>query len=250
MTETAASSDSWLADALKAFGLPIIIILLILLALSVIGKWPNVRLFLSDLTSLFGFLGRWLRKVRVVSEFEASINGFAAAFNAEADSKILPECTVRWVKPDQIESYLQQGHAIVCLSFGSGNHDKNFLVGAQHYVASAFLSQAKQFLRERYRKGIDLVLTRKMLTRARRGAISLFNQAFGEEDITTKDAYGIFEELDRKGFFQQLLVPELFAYGEEVLADVPREEHLQETQGFIEWIHNLCGREEHERTEL
>jgi predicted RNA-binding protein with RPS1 domain len=240
----------WVSATLIKFGIPVIIVLVIILIVAVLTRWAQIKLFCADLLHAFGFLGGSFRKAVVRTEFESSMNSYSHMLNTRLDQPILPECQIRWVKPEEAESFLSGGRAIVCLSYSKRNHDKNFYLAARKYVESAFLHRAKDHLRKPFRSALDLFVTREILLQTRRAAITAFNESFTEEPDENKKTYSTLQNVHAAGFLQRLLIPELHSFGEEVFALVPDPRHQDEADRFLQWIYTIAVREEHERSDL
>ena len=93
-----------------------------------ISKWRSIRLFLSDLLRLFGFLGKFVRRKSVEDKYEGIINSAVKSYNSNFEDTILPKCEINWINEETQDSYFdaEGNKAIVCLRFDKRNQDLNF----------------------------------------------------------------------------------------------------------------------------
>ena len=99
----------------------------IFIGILIVINWPSVKLFFVDIFwkgphTLF----KGGRKFNVKCEIEASIGLFVNNFNAEMTNKLLPACQIQWLNKDNQDGAIQEGRAIVVVSYSKDNHDLNF----------------------------------------------------------------------------------------------------------------------------
>src|SRR6266702_3441278 len=103
---------------------------------------PRFRLFVSDILNVLGFLGQWVRKKRVETEVEGTINCAVKNFNQGFSAPFIPGCKVRWVTEADQVCILEPGKAIVCVSF-SKDHDLNLYNATYSFVKTATIPRVK-----------------------------------------------------------------------------------------------------------
>lgn len=229
----------------KALGVSVAVVLLALVLL----VYPQVRAVLGDMIRLFGFMGRWVRRASLAAEMEGSINSFTKDFNLNATDEILPECRVSWVNGDNYAKTLTSGCVVVRVSFGS-EHDTNLYNAAATFVKHSLLPRAKAHLTCETATALDLILIRNIVTRIKRSALRIFNEAFNNHAEPTRVVYYKLEEVDREGLLNRILIPEYQYFGELVNDRAPRPESGREADEFLNWLHQLATREHDERTLL
>ena len=234
----------------KYLGIPLAgflsVFILILLAL---WAYPLFKVFVGDVLKPFGWAAKWIRRKSIESELEGSINSFTKRFNKEISLPILPECTVKWVTPDNAQSHIELGKAIVKVSFGR-DRDTNYYNAANKFVETALLPKAKIYLNKTASKAIDLLMLRNLLSRSHRNALFVFNNKFRDESPEIKERFYQCEETDQKGLFKRILLQEYYFWGEVLGYKTPSESDLIEGEQFWEWFYKLATREPEEMTEL
>lgn len=240
-----------LGGAIKAiaiyFGLPVFFILL---GMFLITQYPKIKIIISDILRFFGFLGKWVRKKSVETEIEGTINSFSKHFVSDTSIPLLPECTVQWVTEKNLENVMQEGKAIIRLSFSTENHDLNYFNAAYAFMQTALLNKTKPFIKKTTSRAIDLLMTKILLARSNRSALHTFNNNFIEEAQECKDVFYKVEETEETGLFRKILLPEYYFFGENLGVKTPKQQYEDEAENFLEWFYQLATREHGERSNL
>ncbi len=211
--------------------------------------YPNLKLIIGDLARLFGFAAKWIRKTSLASELEGSLNSFVKQYNSEFISPFLPECDIQWITDTNQKTLIEPGKVIVKLSFEQ-DHDLNHYNAASLYVRAGLLPRAKPFLGNLISRALDLVVVSDLLRKARRSALTIFNDKFNEEPPDCREVFYRVEDIDEKGFFRRILLQEYQLFGEVIGEKAPRPEYLREAEKFLDWLHSLATREGEEQSIL
>jgi ribosomal protein S1 len=190
------------------------------------------------------------RRLNTKWEIEGSINSFVGEFNAEVTNAMLSDCQIQWVTEGNQADIIEDGKAIIRLSYDKSNHDLNFYNAAYSFVRTALLSRAKPYINELTVKGIDLLMTRELIQKQKRSGLTVFNQRFKQENEAVKKVYYQLEEIEKKGLFKLLVVQELFFFGETIGEKAPTIEHEKEVDCFVDWVYEIAQRESGEKTDL
>lgn len=212
--------------------------------------YSTVKLIVSDFLSWFGWLGKWIRKERVSSEVEGTLNGVINDFNKNFSLPLLPNCKIQWVTSENQQSVLKENQAIVCLSFDKKDHDLNFYNATYNFIQTALVAKAKPFIRRTTVKAIDLLTTKIILRQYRREILRTFNSKFRDLEQDVKNIFHRLEETDQNGLFSTLLLPEIYHLGETLYDKTPDNIIESEIELFLNWFYNLATRELDEKSIL
>jgi len=212
--------------------------------------YPNTKIIIADILRLLGFLGKCVRKKSVEHEIEGTINSFIKYFMSDLSIPLLPECEVQWVTQDNVENVIQEGKAIICVSFSKGNHELNYYNATYAFMQTGLLRNAKPFIKKTTGKAIDLLMTKISLMHSNRKSLRIFNEKFREEGPDCKEIFYKLEETEERGLFRRILLHEYYFFGEIIGDKTPKQEYETEAESFLEWFYNLAIREEGEKTTL
>jgi|GEM_PF-3105038 ribosomal protein S1 len=236
----------------SAFGIPfsILVIGLILGAIITIAKYSEIKKLFSDLTRPIAFISKWLRKKNVECEFEGILNTYAAHFNEGLTTPFLPECHVQWVNSGNAKSLIQPGKAIIRMSFDLKDHDLNLINAATQFVNTALIHKTKPFLKRQTATAIDLIITKDLIEKIKRQALTIFNNRFSEVDQESRDVYYKLEDIDESGLLKRVFLQELLFFGEALVTTPPRAEYEKEAEDFLSWVYDIATREFQEHAPL
>ncbi len=212
--------------------------------------YPKVKIILSDILKIFGWVNKWFRKRSVELDIEGSINSFTHHFNSEVIEPFLPDCIVQWVSEENQSTVLEPGKAIVRVSFKGHDKNLNYYNATYSFVQTALLNQTKPFLRNNISNAIDLLVTKIILKGSRRPALTIFNNKFRDISDDYKETFFKLEETDREGLFKRILLQEYHFLGETIGDKSPDQSIEEETENFFEWFYSLATRELDEQTVL
>lgn len=240
-------------DKLEAHFLPIlgsVLFVGVLIGIALIIVYPKLKILISDILKFFGFVGKWVRKKQIETDLEGAINSFTGDFAKHSSISLFPECRVQWVTENSPESIIENGKAIVRVSFSKDNHDLNYYNAAYSYMQTGLLSKTKPFIRKSLGKAIDLFMTKNMLEKSKRSALRIFNDKFRDEEQVCKETFYKLEETEFSGLFRRIFLQEYYFFGESLGESSPKETYANEADNFLEWFYDLATREEDEKTNL
>jgi ribosomal protein S1 len=226
-------------------------ILLVLAGIYLGGEvWAKGKVVLSDILKFFGWAGRSIRKLSVKSEYEGTINAIIQDYNKNFETPILPNCKIEWVTPENQANILRENEAIICLSFDKKDHNLNFYNATLHYVQTALIAKAKDYLAKSSSMAIDLLTTHIILRNNRKEVLTTFRKKLNEFDEVTNLEFESLAPTNDRGLFLNILLPEFHFYGELIDTLPPSSEYNIEANGLLHWFKELATREFDERTNL
>ena len=230
-------SPSDLKELLIHLGVSIpLLVIIIFVAMYV---YQPLRVIVSDLFRLFGWLGKFVRRNCLKHEIEGSLNSIANKLNKEVSDEFLPNCHLKWVTPRNQKAVLENGKAVVCVSFDKRGHDINFYNVAYSFIQVSLLPNTKAFLKAYTRKAIDLLMTKLVLKYIRRSVLRIFNENFVKVETDCKDVYLRLEESENKGLFRSLLLRELKFFGEAVKLGIDAVTEESATKSIPVKVHEI-----------
>lgn len=243
--------DPMLSSLVWIIGIPVAVFFVIM-SIYYIAKFGNeIITFGSKVLRIFCFLGGWVKKESISSEFEGRINSIVKEYNKDFNLEFLPPCKITWVSDKNQECFLNGDEAILCMNFDRKNQNVNYLNATHQYVKTAFISKSKLFIENTTKDAFDLIATHKFLKNHRREVLQEFNILFSEIDTHVKSEFERFFPTDQAGLFSSILIPELFHFGESIPQSAPPTSNIKkDITRFIEWFYLLATRDWDERTEL
>ena len=232
--------------ALGSFGIIGLLIVFILF-------FPEkVKLIQASITQLFGDFSFWARKSTIKNRIEGSCDAALKDFHKELPDVSIPNLVVEWVDGSNFETRVKDDEAVVLLRY-SKNDTLNIVTATTAYVKDAFLINAKPYLSEAFRKGLDLSVIRYVLNRVKNNNKSVVSRFIEENSVAIKESSAIInkiENINDAGLFTRLMIRELDGYGNNLLGRVPSKEHADEADEFLDFLYKIATREPDEYTRL
>jgi len=238
--------EIWIA-LLALLGVPVLALFILFLALEI---YPRIKVPISDLVVFFGWISKKIQKRSIEFEIEGTINPIIRKLNNDARASLLPECDVKWVTKDNVGNVLENNKVILRMDFNKQSHDQNFYRCIYQYNQTGLIPVTKPFIKADTRDAIDLLMTKVMLLKAKRSALSIFNSEFTNRDNSVKTKYQLLHETYEKGFFQRIIISELSLVGEKLFLETPNTENIEEIERFIFWFHDVATRAKEEKSLL
>lgn len=232
---------------LTFLGVPFIFLFLLFIALEI---YPKLKVPISDFITFFGWVSKKIRKRTIEFEIEGTINPIIRKLNNDARASLLPECDVKWVTKENVSNILENNKVILRMDFNKQSHDQNFYKCIYQYNQTGLIPVTKPFIKADTRDAIDLLMTKVMLLKAKRSALSIFNSEFTNRDVSVKEKYQILHGTYEKGFFQRIIISELSLVGEKLFLETPNPENIEEIEKFIFWFHEVATRAKEEKSLL
>lgn len=205
----------------------------------------RVVIVLSKMASLFGGASQVIRKRVTKGLVEGRINIGRRSLNRLTPGTLPYPAKIRWVNPDNVESYLQEDNVIVRMSYHDNPH-RNLVLAGLLYMNAGLLPESRQYLRRPFQQALDLLAVEEMLVRAgEREALLYFRREILPEELehddSLSDTHELLGRLSDAGYLGRILLPELVDYPVRIRHAAPRSRHLEETRRFVEYLHRLTA---------
>ena len=212
----------------------------------------KVKLIQASITQLFGRISFWARKSTIKNRVEGSCDAAIKEFHKELPDISIPNLVVEWVNSDDFDTRVKDNEAVVLLRY-SNNDTLNIVTATTAYVRDAFLINAKPYLSESFRKGLDLSIIRFVLCRVKNNSKSVVSRFVEDNCEAIKASSAIINKIEcinDAGLFTRLMIRELDCYGNALLGRVPAKEHADEADDFLDYLYKIATREPDEYTQL
>lgn len=239
---------------LSNYGFSGTLIIIIILLLKIAGSNPeNFKIYFGFLWQIIAGPFKYFRKRAIRFQIEGPLTKSLKRISKELPDLEIPELQINWVKSDELATKLLEGKAIIKLKFDNDN-SKNIIKATSMYVKDAFLVNSKPYLSENLTKAIDLTITKKILLNAeiknKGNVIPQFINENRNENSEVFEKCEKIEEIDDNGLFTRVIIKELNYLGERYFGRTPRLEHKNESDEFLNFVHNLVVREYDDNTPL
>lgn len=135
----------------------------------------KAKLIQASITQLFGRISFWARKSTLKNRVEGSCDAAIKEFQKELPDISIPNLIVEWVDSDNFDTRVKDKEAVVLLRY-SNNDTLNIVTATTAYVRDAFLINAKPYLSESFRQGLDLSIIRFVLSRVKNNSKSVVSR--------------------------------------------------------------------------
>lgn len=212
----------------------------------------KVKLIQASITQLFGRISFWARKSTIKNRVEGSCDAAIKEFQKELPDITIPNLVVEWVNSDDFDTRVKDNEAVVLLRY-QNNDTINTVTAMTAYVRDAFLINAKPYLSESLRKGLDLSIIRFVLSRVKNNSKSVVSKFVADNCEAIKASSAIINKIEcinDAGLFTRLMIREIDCYGNALLGRVPTKEHANEADDFLDYLYRIATREPDEYTQL
>ena len=205
----------------------------------------NVELMAAQVARLFAFLGSGVKRYKIKRETQGRLNAHLSLINRWSGRDMPYGVSIEWVRPGSRRESFLRGETVVCRMDYDDNPHLNYLNAALLYVQSGFLVGNRQYLASVTRRAVDLTLVGLMLGKSGERGIAhtyytavLPNELSGNEELTAR--YEVIQRIEQQGFFTNIFLPEMLAYGLASGAAAPRSAHRQEIEHFVDFLGRLA----------
>lgn len=229
-----------------------LIALLIVILLTFVPIYNNVKAFVKDVISFFAGIKPWLKRNKIKSDVETNCRDTIVELNEITPELNLPELSLQWVKKDDDgKVLLEEGKAIVLLSYDRDNI-KNIINTTSAYVRKALLPSARNFLETSVRKAIDYTVIHKFIhNNPSHNVASTEFVAENLDDINQyQDIFNKVTVVDGEGMLNRMLLREYSLWGSKIVTHLPSPEYAKESTDFLNFLYDLLSREPEEMTPL
>lgn len=238
---------------LKSYGLPSILILVIIFILYVAATKPeNFKIYFGFIFGILASPFLVFRKKAIRFNIEGPATKALKKLSKEVPDIEIPELVIQWVSGENLETKLKEGKAIIKLKFDNDN-TRNILKATTIYVRDAFLKHSKPYLSDSFKKALDLIISKKLLLQINKNQSNLISQFFEENIIDSEEVFEKcekIEEIDDNGLLTRILIRELNNFGDKLLGRLPKSEYKVESEEFLDFINQIATREFDDYTPL
>lgn len=228
------------------------IFLVVLILGAVLKNYTNFRNFFHDVCHGISSFASWKKRRKVKSSVEKDCNKAIDEINEIVPELQMPDLSIEWVSKDESgQVNLKEGEAIVYLNYQRDN-TRNYINTAATYIKRNLLPNSRNYLSEPVRKAIDFTIIKGFLNRS--VSKNYVMNPFIEDNKTDLAQYSdTFEKVttvDDEGMLTRILLREYSLWGGKLAGHLPKAEHQEESDGFLNFIYELLTREPEELTPL
>lgn len=155
---------------------------------------------------------------------------------------------IKWVTQVDRDSFIRDGKVIIKLSY-KDNPNRNFVNAVVTYLSEGFLPEAKLFVSPDIIRSSQLLVARKLIHDQFQPALGCFMDEVYTPIITEKPELKRLIDnlnlLDQKGFFMQILLPELLGFGKDMSPTIfPSESLHRETEKLLDFLVSVANKEQ------
>lgn len=160
--------------------------------------------------------------------------------------------SIEWVGKDESGKVrYDASRAIVMLRFDK-DMTQNVINATTAYVRQSLLPTSKPFMDNEIAKAIDFVVIRKFLlnTPQSRVAVSSFTNDNSLEIQKYQETFNQVNTTDDYGLLSRILLREYALWGNNIVTELPNEEHRKESREILNFVYNIASREFDDPTPL
>ena len=230
-----------------------LLIIIIIFVLYVAATKPeNFKIYFGFVYHLIALPFKFIRKRAIRFQIEGPTTRALKNISKEIPDIEIPDLVIEWVSEDNLQTKLKEGKAIIKLKFDDDN-TRNILKATNIFVRDAFLKHTKPYLHDSFRKALDLIVSKKILLQIKTNQSNLISQFFEENSGDSDEVFEKcerIEEIDDHGLMTRILLRELNNFGEKLVGRLPKNEHKDESEEFLEFINQIATREYDDDTPL
>jgi hypothetical protein len=187
-------------------------------------------------------------KTFVALDIQSKLNTFAKNVNSKTVEIMPYPARIEWVRSVDRQALIRENEIVIKLD-GHTEQAKNLVHAAIAYVSKGLLPYSRSYVDDRIMKSCDLVVTNKIL-RQDREPLDFFLKEFlyptVEKDTDTKRNVNIMMKLDDAGYFDAILLRELWDLGRRLYPRETSEDIKQETKDFLQILERLAEKKKGE----
>ncbi|MCK5051938.1 MAG: hypothetical protein KAS53_09465 [Candidatus Cloacimonetes bacterium] len=213
-----------------------------------IDKW-------SALYNKFKFWKDENRERKIISKtLDYKITRIAKHINSESEGILPYGLRVKWTKPDEVISYIEQNEVIVVLSKDE-NSDKNIVEACSAFVPKALLPTSRNCIDETLLKAMDQYVIKQILSYGSfDSSYNYFMKHFFSGIIKSHPTANLFynhiSKVDTIGFFTRVLLEEFRRFGLLLYGTSEETSFKNESTRFLTYLYNIANRQHSERVKL
>lgn len=205
----------------------------------------RAKIIASDIAGIISFSGGWVRRFRVKYQIEGYINTVTDRFDNICAGVTQYPIKLIWVTRDLVpRSYIERERVIVRLKYKDPAH-LNVVAASMAYCHTGLLPETRQYIRKPVLRAIDLKVVDIILNenKMREGQRYFRSEVLPAQLKMYKDLQpwlDIILELDDRGYFWRILLPELTKYPIRAHFAICTESHRGEICEFLEFLKNIA----------
>lgn len=218
----------------------------------VIKYYNNVRIILSDVTSILASTFGWCKSEHTKLKIETNGATSIDRLNQVVPELNLPELAIEWVKPDEHGKVrLEPGKAIVLLKYDKDN-TQNIINTTSIYVQNTLLNKSKPFLDSGIKKAVDFAIIREFLSKTPQKdyIVTQYVDTCTEDFDRYGDTFNKVTKVENEGLLVRVLLREYAVWGNKLVGRIRNEDLVNESKCFLDFIYNIASREFDELTPL
>ena len=187
---------------------------------------------------------RW-EKNTLANDIQTDINSFSQSIDPQ--NGFLPyKIKIDWVSRKSKEAFIREGKVVVKMR-RYGNQARNFLYATIEYTEKGLLPESRHLMDKRVLSALELAFINKLLTERKRfDSRQLFIDEIYEEQAKEgsliKKYSEAFINLDDKGVFAGVVLPEYSLLGKTGSKEIQNEKIMADTIGFAEMLSRLANK--------
>lgn len=231
--------------------------ILAMITLAAFGKivvkyYNNIRAIILDIVRIIANITGWGKRTSIRGDIQLVANNTIKQLNNISPELQLQDMSIEWVGKDESGKVrYDASRAIVMLRFDK-DMTQNVINATTAYVRQSLLPTSKPFMDNEIAKAIDFVVIRKFLlnTPQSRVAVSSFTNDNSLEIQKYQETFNQVNTTDDYGLLSRILLREYALWGNNIVTELPNEEHRKESREILNFVYNIASREFDDPTPL
>lgn len=195
---------------------------------------------------------RW-EKSALAKDIQSDINSFIQGINSENDGFLPYKLKIDWVSRKSREAFIREGKVVVKMNRYE-NQARNFLIATVELTDKGLLPESKHLIDKRVLSALELAFINKLLTeKSRFDSKQLFIDEIydsqAKEGSLVEKYSKAFINLDSKGMFESIVLPEYFTLGKGFQKEIQNEKVMADTIGFAEMLSRLANKRQGQKVD-
>lgn len=202
-------------------------------------KWVGVVL------AGVGFVTDKFSRQQIKYDIQGSINSFVKRLAQDSHVEDVG-IKIKWTGQDQTDEVHWKDGEVVLVMKDRGQRNRNFVHAAYLFASTSLLKNVKTHLSKKQSTAIDLFTTGKILEEENPPALDYFVSDIANpllEDEKVKGFVEQFEDIDKSGYYVNILLQELHYLGTKVVFNQRKSEVYEEVGRLIAFLRQFAMRE-------
>jgi hypothetical protein len=192
-----------------------------------------------------GFLSGRFNRQQIKYDIQGSINSFVKRLAQDSHVEDVG-IKIRWTGQDRSDEVHWKDGEVVLVMKDRGQRNRNFVHAAYLFASTSLLKNVKTHLSKKQSTAIDLFTTGKILEEENPPALDYFVSDIANpllEDEKVKGFVEQFEDIDKSGYYVNILLQELHYLGTKVIFNQRKSEVYEEVGRLITFLRQFAMRE-------